>query len=193
MKRVSQLKRTTKETSIDLSINLDGNKDISIETGIGFFDHMLTLLAFHANIDLTLKATGDTFVDDHHTVEDVGIILGDAFKEALGDKVGIERYSYQYMPMDEALTRVVLDISNRPICEFNASFNRPMVGDFATENVLEFLRAFTNQARITLHVDVIKGTNTHHIIESIFKGLGRAIKQAILITSDTVSSSKGVL
>jgi imidazoleglycerol-phosphate dehydratase len=183
----------TKETSIELALNLDGARNIMIETGIGFFDHMLTLLAFHANMDLTIKAKGDTFVDDHHTVEDVGILFGDSFLEALNDKVGIERYSYQYIAMDEALSRIVLDISNRPICVFNASFNRPMVGDFATENVLEFLRAFTNQARITLHVDLIHGTNTHHIIESIFKGLGRAIKQATQITSKSVNSSKGVL
>lgn len=193
MKRVSELKRQTKETSIELKLNLDGKRDITIQTGIGFFDHMLTLLAFHAQMDLSIKAEGDTYVDDHHTVEDVGIILGDAFKEALGDKVGIERYSQVFLPMDEALSRIVLDISNRPICVFNATFNRSMVGDFATENVLEFLRAFTNQARITLHVEVLYGSNTHHQIESIFKGIGRAIKQAILVTSEEVSSSKGVL
>ncbi|RJX26065.1 MAG: imidazoleglycerol-phosphate dehydratase HisB [Acholeplasma sp.] len=191
--RTQTINRTTKETSIQASINLDGTKQIQIETGIPFFDHMLTLFAFHGNFDLNLLAKGDVYVDDHHTVEDCGIVLGQAIDQALGEKKGIERYSSVYLPMDEALVRVVIDISNRPMLIFKGEFNRESIGGLSLENVREFLKAFTTEARITLHIEILDGLNDHHKVEAIFKGLGRALKLAVKQTSEDLPSTKGVL
>lgn len=191
--RTQTINRTTKETNIQASINLDGTKQIQIETGVPFFDHMLTLFAFHGNFDLNLLAKGDVYVDDHHTVEDCGIVLGQAIYQALGDKKGIERYSSVYLPMDEALVRVVIDISNRPMLIFKGEFIRESIGGLSLENVREFLKAFTTEARITLHIEILDGLNDHHKVEAIFKGLGRALKLAVKQTSEELPSTKGVL
>jgi imidazoleglycerol-phosphate dehydratase len=191
--RQSTIIRKTKETSVELSINLDGNKKIKIETGIGFFDHMLELFAFHSGFDLTIKASGDLIVDDHHTIEDVGLALGEAFYKALGQRIGIERYGLSYVPMDDSLSRVVVDISNRPALVFRAEFTNQFVGNLSTENILEFFKSFVNEARINLHIENLYGKNTHHQIESIFKAFGRSIKDAVRLTSNAVQSTKGVL
>lgn len=191
--RISNQKRTTKETDIALSFNLDGKKEINIQTDIPFFDHMLELFAFHGGFDLTILAKGDVQVDDHHTVEDVGLVLGQAFREAIGDKQGIERYSSLYLPMDEALARVVIDISNRPLLVFQADFNRERIGGLSLENVHEFLKSFATEARITLHMSMIDGINDHHKVEALFKGLGRALKIATRKVSEDLPSTKGVL
>ncbi len=191
--RQKTIYRKTKETEINVNIDLDGRKESQIETGIPFFDHMLTLFAFHGNFDLSIIAKGDVDVDDHHTVEDCGIVLGQAINEALGDKRGIERYSAVYLPMDEALVRVVIDISNRPMLIFKGDFKRESIGGLSLENVREFLKALTTEARITLHVEILDGINDHHKVEAIFKGLGRALKLAVKQTSDELPSTKGVL
>lgn len=191
--RTQTIKRITKETDIQASILLDGSKNIQIDTGVPFFDHMLTLFAFHGNFDLNLLAKGDVYVDDHHTVEDCGIVIGQAFFQALGDKKGIERYSSVYLPMDEALVRVVVDISNRPMLVFKGNFTRQSIGGLSLENVREFLKALTTEARITLHIEILDGINDHHKVEAIFKGLGRALKLAVKQTSDELPSTKGVL
>lgn len=191
--RQSKVSRVTKETDIELELNLDGKRQSSIETGIPFFDHMLTLFSFHSGFDLNIKACGDLEVDDHHTVEDVGILLGIAFKEAIGNYQGIERYASVYLPMDESLSRVVLDVSNRPYLVFNASFKQDKVGTLSTENVYEFFKALVQESRINLHIELLYGQNDHHKIESIFKGFGRALKNAVKITSTDVPSTKGLL
>ncbi len=191
--RKTTITRQTKETDITVSIDLDGTKNSTIDTKIPFFDHMLILFAFHGNFDLSLIAKGDVWVDDHHTVEDCGLVLGQAIHEALGDKKGIERYSSVYLPMDEALVRVVIDISNRPMLIFKGEFKRESIGGLSLENVREFLKAFTTEAKITLHVEILDGINDHHKVEAIFKGLGRALKLAIKQTSDELPSTKGVL
>lgn len=191
--RTAKKRRTTKESDIFVQINLDGNNTTEISTGIGFFDHMLELFAFHAGISLKLQAKGDLQVCDHHTVEDCGIVLGECIKEALGDKKGIQRYGSFLLPMDETLVQIALDISNRPFLVYHAEIKREMIGSFSCEMVSEFLRALVNQAGITLHVNVLYGENDHHKIEAIFKGLGRAFKQAICITSDELPSTKGML
>ncbi|PKK94243.1 MAG: imidazoleglycerol-phosphate dehydratase HisB [Tenericutes bacterium HGW-Tenericutes-6] len=191
--RQSKVSRVTKETDIELELNLDGKRQSRIETGIPFFDHMLTLFSFHSGFDLNIKACGDLEVDDHHTVEDVGILLGIAFKEAIGNYQGIERYASVYLPMDESLSRVVLDVSNRPYLVFNASFKQDKVGTLSTENVYEFFKAFVQESRINLHIELLYGQNDHHKIESIFKGFGRALKNAVKITSADVPSTKGLL
>ena len=191
--RTAEKRRTTKESDIFVQINLDGNNSTEISTGIGFFDHMLELFAFHAGISLKLQAKGDLQVCDHHTVEDCGIVLGECIKEALGDKKGIQRYGSFLLPMDETLVQIALDISNRPFLVYHAEIKREMIGSFSCEMVSEFLRALVNQAGITLHVNVLYGENDHHKIEAIFKGLGRAFKQAICITSDELPSTKGIL
>jgi len=191
--RTSTVTRNTKETQILLSLNLDGQKNININSGIPFLDHMLTLFAFHGNFDLDICCTGDVIVDDHHTVEDIGIALGLAFLEALGDKVGISRYGMMYLPMDETLSRTVIDISNRPFLFYKSTYERNSIGSLSLENVKEFFRAFSTEARITLHIEVLYGDNDHHKVESIFKGFGRALKEATRITSDSISSTKGVL
>jgi imidazoleglycerol-phosphate dehydratase len=194
--RRADIRRDTAETKIRLMLDLDGSGRAEIETGIGFFDHMLTLLARHALIDLKVKAEGDLHVDFHHTVEDVGIALGQALKQALGDKKGISRYASLHMPMDETLTRVALDISGRPFLVFKVAFPTAKVGEFDTELVREWFNAFAINAGVTLHVETLHGENSHHIAESCFKGLARALRAATEIdarAADLVPSTKGTL
>lgn len=191
--RKTNINRSTKETTIKLTLNLDDNQAITINTGIPFFDHMLTAFAYYAGIDLTIDAKGDIDVDDHHTVEDIGIVLGQALKEVLGDKKGITRFASNLTPMDESLARITLDISNRAYLVYNASFTREMIGALSLENVKEFFYALAMNAGITLHIDLLYGGNDHHKVEAIFKGVGRAINDAIQITTDTVRSTKGTL
>lgn len=195
MSRCSQKERETKETDIMVEINLDGEGKCSIDTGIGFFDHMLNLMAVHGAMDLKVKAKGDLYVDCHHTVEDVGITLGACIKEALGDKVGIKRYGTAYTPMDESLAFVSLDISGRHYLVFDGDFTVDRVGDLDTEMVEEFFRALAFNAGITLHIKIMYGKNNHHKIEGIFKAFGRALKEAMTIDENIkgVMSTKGVL
>ncbi len=192
MRSVSK-SRETKETSISISLNLDGTGKSNIETGIGFFDHMLTLFAFHSGFDLDVQANGDLNVDDHHTIEDIGILLGNCLREALGDRKGINRYGNFMMPMDETLCNVTLDISGRPYLVYQCELTREKIGDYSCEMTEEFLRALAVQAGLTLHVNVLYGTNNHHMVEAIFKALGRALKEAVKITGTEIPSSKGVL
>lgn len=187
------IKRDTKETKIEAILNLDGTGTNNINTGIGFFDHMLTLFSFHSGFDLTMKANGDLNVCDHHTIEDCGIVLGTLIKEALGDKRGINRYGSFRLVMDETLATVDLDISGRPYLVFNANFNREMVGTMSTEMVKEFFYAVAMNAGITLHINLIYGENDHHKIEAIFKAFGRALKEAVKVTGTAIPSSKGVI
>lgn len=191
--RTAETQRTTKETAIACRVNLDGTGLCDIETGIGFFDHMLTLFSFHSGIDIDLHAQGDLEVCDHHTVEDCGISLGICIKEALGDKCGIERYGSMNLPMDETLANVSLDISGRSFLVCNCELKRDSIGKFSCEMVEEFLRAVAFQAGITLHVNVLYGSNDHHKVEAIFKAFGRAMKQAVAISSNRLPSSKGKL
>ena len=193
--RKSTKKRQTTETAIDVTLNLDAQSPVSIDTGVGFFDHMLTLFASHGRFSLEVKADGDLHIDSHHTVEDVGIVIGQLFKEAIGDKVGINRYGTAYVPMDEALGFVSLDISGRPYLVLDAEFSNDKLGNFDTELVREFLQAFMVHAGITLHARVLYGINTHHKIEAIFKALGQALAQAITINPAIkgVNSTKGLL
>lgn len=191
--RSASLARNTKETKIQCSLQIEGEGKSDISTGIGFFDHMLDLFAFHSNMNLRMIADGDLDVCDHHTIEDCGITLGTVLKEALGDRKGINRYGNFFMPMDETLAQVTLDISGRPYLVFNAQFTRDTVGMMATEMVEEFFRAVAVASGLTLHINVMYGKNDHHIIEAIFKAFGRALKEACLITSDKIPSSKGVL
>jgi imidazoleglycerol-phosphate dehydratase len=193
--RRAEIKRTTNETDIMLSFNIDGSGVSELETDVPFFNHMLDLFTKHGLFDLKVDARGDVEVDDHHTVEDIGICLGQAFREALGDKKGIRRYANVFVPMDEALAQVVIDISNRPHLEYRASFPGATVGSFTVELVKEFLWKFALEARITLHVIVHYGDNTHHMIEAIFKALGRALDEATSIDPRVqgVPSTKGVL
>ena len=194
--RKGAVQRKTKETDVEVAVNLDGTGASEIATGIGFFDHMLDLLARHSRIDITVKAKGDLHIDHHHTTEDVGIALGQAVKQALGDMKGITRYADVHVPMDEALTRVAIDISGRPFLVFRAEFVRDKVGTFDTELVQEWFQAFAMNAGITLHAEVLYGTNDHHIAESCFKGLARAMRAAVAIdprARDEVPSTKGSL
>lgn len=195
MARTSSASRETAETKIELSLNLDGNGVTEISTGVGFFDHMLTLIAKHGLFDLTVKVDGDLEVDNHHTVEDVGIVLGECFKEALGDKSGITRYGHCYLPMDETLSRVVVDLSNRPFLEFRVSTDKDASTGFPMSLVEEFFRAFTFNVRANVHAECLYGRDGHHIAESLFKGLARALRVAI--THDArqqgIPSSKGAL
>lgn len=172
------IQRKTKETEIDLVLVINGSGETVVDTGVPFLDHMLTLFGVHGFFDLQVKATGDTEVDDHHTVEDIGICLGQAFAQALGDKGGICRYGMCYLPMDETLCRVVVDVSNRPYSHYEADVPDQKLGTFDTALAPEFMRAFSQHAGVTLHVDLIHGKNSHHIIEAVFKGLGRAMNQA---------------
>lgn len=194
--RKAEIKRKTGETNVNLSLNLDGSGKGDINTGCGFLDHMLTLFKKHGCFDLTVKAKGDTNVDYHHTVEDIGICLGQAFKSALGDKAGIVRYGDTTLPMDEALILTAVDISGRGFFVQDININSNKVGDFDTELVNEFLIAFSYNAGITLHVRQITGSNAHHIIEGIFKSLARTLKKAVAIDSalgGAIPSTKGVL
>lgn len=191
--RISEISRTTKETGISCRLNLDGTGKAAIETGVGFFDHMLQLFAFHGSFDLSLRAEGDLHVDDHHTIEDCGIVLGQAFREALQEKKGIARYGFFRCPMDGALAEVTLDISGRPYLVFNASFSRERIGTMATEMAEEFFRAFAVQAGITLHIGLLYGSNDHHCMEAVFKAFGHALSQAVKVEGNRIPSSKGVL
>src|SRR3989440_1746021 len=194
--RKASIKRTTKETDVEVAVDLDGAGDSTVTTGIGFLDHMLDLLARHSRMDITVKAKGDLHIDHHHTTEDVGIALGQAVKQALGDMKGITRYADVHVPMDEALTRVAVDISGRPFLVFNATFGRDKVGTFDTELVREWFQAFAVHAGMTLHVEALYGSNDHHIAESCFKGLARALRAAVAIdprAAGEVPSTKGSL
>jgi imidazoleglycerol-phosphate dehydratase len=194
--RTATVTRKTNETDVAVTVDLDGKGTSKIETGIGFLDHMLDLLARHSRFDITVKAKGDLHVDHHHTTEDVGIALGQAINKALGDMRGITRYADVHLPMDEALTRVAVDISGRPFLVFKAEFTRDKIGAFDTELVREWFQAFAMNAGITLHVTTLYGTNDHHISESCFKGLARALRAAVAIDArakDEVPSTKGQL
>lgn len=191
--RKAEISRKTGETDITVKIDLDGSGKADISTGIGFFDHMLTALTVHSGFDITVKAVGDLYVDSHHTVEDTGIVLGQAFKEALGDRKGIERYGSAYIPMDEALGFASLDISNRPFLVFKADFHDDRVGNFDTCLTEEFFRAFAFNGGITLHVIEEYGKNDHHIIEAMFKAVAHALKTAASVNGGQILSTKGVL
>lgn len=193
MKRLSQISRKTNETNINLKINLDGNGTSVVKTEVGFLNHMISLLAFHSNIDIELDSKGDIEVCDHHLIEDIGIALGRSINEALGDKKGIKRYGTFFLPMDESLVMVSLDISGRSYLHFEAGFKRESIGNFSTEMVKEFFRAVAFNAGITLHIKVLYGENDHHKIEGIFKCVGRALKEAINIEGNIIPSSKGIV
>ena len=191
--RTSNIQRNTKETKINIELNLDGG-EVEVSTGIGFFDHMLTAFGVHSGFGLRVEVKGDLEVDTHHTAEDTGIVLGKAFKEALGDMSGIERYGSFSIPMDESLAQVSLDISNRPFLVFNAKFEQELCGEYETCVTEEFWRAFAMNSGITLHINVPYGTNAHHQIEAIFKAVAHALKIAVTKNSDgAVLSTKGVL
>ena len=195
MIRTGTVQRTTQETDITVKITLDGAQTSSISTGIGFFDHMLTLLAKHGRFGLVVEAKGDTYVDAHHTVEDVGLALGQALVKALGDKASIERYGDAWVPMDEALTQVVIDLSGRPFLVFKGEFQTQLLGNFETELVADFFQALAFTAKMNLHIRNEYGRNTHHIIESMFKATGRALRKAVTINPEIegVNSTKGVI
>jgi len=188
--------RNTKETAIEVRINLDGTGKYDVETGIGFLDHMLEQLARHSLMDLYVRAKGDLHIDFHHTTEDTGIAIGEAFFQALGDRIGIARYGSVYIPMDETLSRVALDISARPYLIWRVQFSKPKLGDMDTELFKEWFHAFTQAAGITLHVETLYGENNHHIVESCFKGLARALRAAVTIdprSANAVPSTKGTI
>ncbi len=194
--RSASVQRNTTETQIAVTIDLDGTGKYSVETGIGFLDHMLEQLSRHSLMDLTVRAKGDLHIDFHHTTEDTGIAIGEAFAKALGDRKGINRYGHMYIPMDETLTRVALDLSNRPYLIWKVDFSRDKLGEMDTELFKEWFQAFAQAAGCTLHVETLYGTNNHHIVETCFKGLARALKIAISADprqSGVVPSTKGVL
>jgi len=193
--RKSKVSRTTTETDINISLNLDGKGSYKLDTGVPFLDHMLALWSRHGMFDLDIEAQGDTGIDDHHTVEDIGICLGQAISQALGDKTGIRRYGTAFAPMDESLAMVVIDISGRAFTSVDIPMPAQKVGDFDTELVEEFLRALATNAEITLHVRLLQGKNTHHVIEAVFKALGRAINEAVSIDEriEGIMSTKGQL
>lgn len=191
--RKAKVNRDTLETKIELDLNIDGNRNININSGIGFFDHMLKAMSFYAKFDLKIDCQGDLQVDTHHTVEDIGLSLGAAFKEALGDKKGIRRFASPIIPMDESLVLVAIDISNRPFLVENLSFASERLGDMETQCFKEFFHGFAMAAAITIHIDVMRGQNDHHKIEAVFKALGLAISQAVTIVGTEVVSTKGVL
>ena len=196
MGRNSSVERNTKETQIKINLNLDGTGISQLESGIGFLDHMLDQIARHGLIDLEVQAKGDLHIDAHHTVEDIGITLGQAFAKAVGDKKGITRYGYCYAPLDEALSRVVVDISGRPGLELNANFKRALIGEFDVDLIYEFFQGFVNHALITVHIDNLRGDNAHHQVETIFKAFARAIRMALTIDprqADQLPSTKGAL
>lgn len=179
MQRSAEIERNTLETKINVSIDLDGKGESSLTTGIPFLEHMLDQVARHGMMDITIKAEGDLHIDAHHTAEDIGISLGQAMAQAVGDKKGIRRYGHAYVPLDEALSRVVVDFSGRPGLEFDVDFPRAKVGDFDTELFFEFFQGFINHAGVTLHVDCLRGRNAHHIAETMFKAFGRALRMAL--------------
>ena len=194
--RIAKVNRKTKETSIDVEVNLDGKGIYKIDTGIGFLNHMLEQLSKHSLVDINLNAKGDLHIDLHHTTEDSGIVLGEAIAKALGDKKGIKRYAHAYIPMDETLSRVSLDISNRPYLVWNVKLKVEKLGEMDTELFKEWFQAFSQSAGITLHIENIYGDNSHHIIESCFKGLARALRLALekdARAADSLPSTKGIL
>lgn len=194
--RKATISRDTLETQITVTVNLDGSGQTDFDTGVPFLEHMLDQIARHGLVDLTIKASGDTHIDDHHTVEDIGITLGQAVKEALGDKKGICRYGSAYVPLDEALSRVVIDFAGRPALVRNVSFTRAVVGGFDVDLVFEFFQGFVNHAGVTLHIDNLRGDNSHHQVETIFKAFGRALRMAIAIDermAGAMPSTKGSL
>ena len=194
--RIASIVRNTSETQIELTINLDGNGAVDLSTGLAFFEHMLTQIARHGLIDLHIKATGDLDVDAHHMVEDVGIVLGQALNEALGDKSGLTRYGHAYVPLDEALSRVVVDLSGRPGLFYGIDYTRGRVGDFDVDLLREFFQGLVNHGMLTLHLDNLKGENAHHQAETIFKAFGRALRMAVAIDvrmGSAVPSTKGSL
>jgi imidazoleglycerol-phosphate dehydratase len=196
MGRTAQLSRQTRETDITLAVNLDGTGQADVATGVGFYDHMLTHLAKHGLLDLTVRAKGDLHIDDHHTVEDVALVLGSALEQALGDKKGIGRYGWASVPMEDTLASVALDLSGRPAFVFNVSFPSKKIGAFDVELVHESLRSLANTAKMNLHVNVPYGTNSHHIAEAIYKALAKALRQAVALdarAADVVPSTKGTL
>jgi imidazoleglycerol-phosphate dehydratase len=195
-KRSAQIERETKETRIRVTVNLDGSGSCEVRTGIGFFDHMLEQIARHGAIDLAVEASGDLHIDGHHTVEDVGIALGGAVAAAAGDKQGIRRFGHAYVPLDEALTRVVIDFSGRPGLHWYVDFSRSTIGAFDVELAHEFFQGFVNHAMVTLHVDNLRGENAHHQCETVFKAFARALRQALEIdprSAGVVPSTKGTL
>ena len=194
--RQASVERNTLETQIQVTVNLDGTGECKLDTGVSFLEHMLDQVARHGLIDLDIKAKGDLHIDAHHTVEDIGITLGQAFAKAIGDKKGIVRYGHAYVPLDEALSRVVIDFSGRPGMEYNVKFTRASIGEFDVDLFHEFFQGFINHANVTLHIDNLSGTNSHHIAETIFKAFGRAVRMAI--TADprmqgVMPSTKGSL
>jgi imidazoleglycerol-phosphate dehydratase len=194
--RTAEIERNTLETQISVSVNLDGSGEREFQTGLPFLDHMLDQVARHGLLDITIKADGDLEIDAHHTVEDIGITLGQAVNEAIGDKKGIRRYGHAYVPLDEALSRVVIDFSGRPGLIYNVEFARQMVGDFDVDLFHEFFQGFVNHAKVTLHIDNLNGDNAHHQIETIFKAFGRALRMAAEPDprmSDVTPSTKGSL
>ncbi len=194
--RTAEIERNTLETQIKVSINLDGTGERSFKTGLPFLEHMLDQIARHGLVDLNVVADGDLEIDAHHTVEDLGITLGQAFDKAIGDKKGIRRYGHAYVPLDEALSRVVIDLSGRPGLDFNVDFVRSQVGDFDVDLFHEFFQGFVNHAKVTLHVDNLKGDNAHHQIETVFKAFGRALRMAVEADprmTDVMPSTKGSL
>ena len=194
--RIAKVNRKTKETSIEAEVNLDGKGVYKIDTGIGFLNHMLEQLSKHSLVDINLKAKGDLHIDLHHTTEDSGIVIGEAIAKALGDKKGIKRYAHAYIPMDETLSRVSLDISNRPYLVWNVKLKVEKLGEMDTELFKEWFQAFSQSAGITLHIENIYGDNSHHIIESCFKGLARALRIALekdARAADSLPSTKGIL
>ncbi len=194
--RIATIERNTLETQITITVNLDGTGKTDFQTGVPFLNHMLDQIARHGMIDMTIHAKGDLDIDAHHTVEDIGITLGQAFAKALGDKKGISRYGHAYVPLDESLSRVVIDFSGRPSLYYDAMFNRAFIGDFDVDLLREFFQGFVNHAGVTLHIDNLKGGNAHHIAETVFKAFGRAVRNAITLDermSGIMPSTKGVL
>lgn len=194
--RKARVTRNTLETQVDVSVNLDGTGAGKFSTGVPFLDHMLDQVARHGCVDLEITAKGDLHIDAHHTVEDVGITLGQAVKEALGSKQGIRRYGHAYVPLDEALSRVVIDLSGRPGLEYHADYPRARIGDFDVDLLLEFFRGFVNNAAVTLHIDNLRGVNAHHVAETIFKAFGRALRMAVEADprlAGVLPSTKGAL
>ena len=194
--RKATVKRDTLETQIEVSLNLDGNGKSSLKTGVAFLEHMLDQVARHGMFDIDINANGDLHIDAHHTVEDVGITLGQAFSQAIGDKKGVRRYGHAYVPLDEALSRVVIDFSGRPGLIYDATYPRAMIGEFDVDLLKEFFQGFVNHASVTLHIDNIRGDNAHHIAETIFKAFGRALRVAVEMDprmQDVIPSTKGSL
>ena len=194
--RRASVRRDTRETQIALSLDLDGRGDSKLSTGLPFLEHMLEQVSRHGLIDLDVQAKGDLEIDAHHTVEDIGIVLGEALRQALGDKTGITRYGHAYVPLDEALSRVVIDFSGRPGLSYFVTFERPRIGDFDVDLIHEFFQGFANAAAATLHIDNLRGDNAHHIAETIFKAFGRAVRMAVTMDArmaDILPSTKGKL